>query len=308
MEKALVSLEDTMQLGDVLAKSGYFTDARQAAQAVVKVLAGREIGFGPIASMTGIYIVKGRVSLGASLMAAAVKRHGGYDYRVIKHDESGCEIAFYQGEEELGRSVFTMKDAQQAGLATGPNSHSWRHYPRNMLFARAMSNGVKWFCPDVSYGVPMYTPEELGMAVDGETGEIIEGEAVTVSRPPEPEAPPSQPVPEAESGTEAGPLVEPEATTEAGPQGDFDPDRPGFFTSYAEVYQRAVEFLGYSHVNHAKNALKKVVGGTKDDLTHQVAWQLLKEHQESKAGAGAESEAEADSNPGMDTGDYEIPF
>ncbi|RDT44717.1 hypothetical protein DXF87_27490, partial [Enterobacter roggenkampii] len=34
-------------------------------------------------------------------------------------------------------------------------------FPKNMLFARAMSNGVKWFTPDVFSG-PVYTPEELG--------------------------------------------------------------------------------------------------------------------------------------------------
>ena len=32
-----------------------------------------------------------------------------------------------------------MKDAELAGLA---NRGPWKTYPRNMLFARAMSNGV----------------------------------------------------------------------------------------------------------------------------------------------------------------------
>ncbi|KAF5276407.1 hypothetical protein FQR65_LT16339 [Abscondita terminalis] len=34
-----------------------------------------------------------------------------------------------------------------------------------MLFARAISNGVKWYCPDVFSG-PVYTPEELSMTID----------------------------------------------------------------------------------------------------------------------------------------------
>src|SRR5687767_13340910 len=75
---------DIFRLGDVLAKSGYFQDARDAAQAVVKVLAGRELGIGDIAAMTGIYIVKGRVTLSANLMAALVKRSGRYNYRVVE--------------------------------------------------------------------------------------------------------------------------------------------------------------------------------------------------------------------------------
>jgi hypothetical protein len=42
-----------------------------------------------------------------------------------------------------------------------------------MLFARAMSNGAKWHTPDVFAGNPVYTADELGATVDGETGEVI---------------------------------------------------------------------------------------------------------------------------------------
>jgi hypothetical protein len=46
-------------------------------------------------------------------------------------------------------------------------------FPRNMLFARCISNGVKWFCPDIFLGAPVYTPEELGATVDRD-GTVIE--------------------------------------------------------------------------------------------------------------------------------------
>lgn len=171
---------DVMSLGEVLAQSGYFQDARGAAQAVVKILAGQEIGFGPIAAMTGINIIKGKVAPSANILAAAVKRSEKYDYIVNAHDDEQCVITFWQhsptGEKaEIGISSFTKKDAIQAGLTDG----NWKKYPRNMMFARAMSNGARWFCPDI-LGGPIYTPEELGAIVDGETGEIIEGEATTV--------------------------------------------------------------------------------------------------------------------------------
>ena len=35
-------------------------------------------------------------------------------------------------------------------------------FPRNMKFARAMSNGVGLHCPDLTAGTPVYTPDELG--------------------------------------------------------------------------------------------------------------------------------------------------
>jgi hypothetical protein len=42
-----------------------------------------------------------------------------------------------------------------------------------MLFARAMSNGVKWFTPDI-YESPVYVPEEMESATEETTAEVIE--------------------------------------------------------------------------------------------------------------------------------------
>lgn len=168
-----LAIRDDMTLSDLgglLARSGYFSDTRDAAQAVVKVLAGRELGFGPIASMTGVYIVKGRVSLSANLMASAVRRSGRYTFLVRELTEKNCVIEFFEivagKREAIGTSAFSIGDAQRAG------TQNLDKFPRNMLYARAMSNGVKWFCPDVTGG-PIYTPEELGETVN-EDGEIID--------------------------------------------------------------------------------------------------------------------------------------
>jgi hypothetical protein len=42
-----------------------------------------------------------------------------------------------------------------------PSNHA--RFPRNMKFARAMSNGVGLHCPDLTAGTPVYTPDELGV-------------------------------------------------------------------------------------------------------------------------------------------------
>lgn len=186
-DMVIFNLQDTLQLGEVLAKSGFFTDSREAAQCVTKILAGREMGIGPIAAMTGIYIVKGRVTLSANLMAAQIKRSGRYDYRVTQLDEMGCSITFFDQGERIGISTFTMKEAKAGKLDQDWDKDSkswkpkatWQNFPRNMLFARAISNGAKWFCPDVFSG-PVYTPDELGSVqggssyVDTQTGEIVD--------------------------------------------------------------------------------------------------------------------------------------
>jgi hypothetical protein len=168
------------QLGQAFAASGYFADARDAAQAIVKIAAGRELGFGAFASMTGIIIQKGKLSLGAHLMAAAVRRSERYDYIVVEHTEQKCAIEFTRDGTVVGTSTFTMDDAARAGLLRADSV--WKHYPRNMLYSRAMSNGCKWYCPDVFNG-PVYTPDELGLDVDGETLQVKDGQAVTPDEP-----------------------------------------------------------------------------------------------------------------------------
>jgi len=159
---------DLMTLGDVLSKSGFFADSRQSFQAVVKVLAGQELGFGPVASMTGINIIKGRVTLSANLLAAAIKRSGRYTYRVVELSAQVCTLEFLEEGKLTGKETFTMEDAKRAGL----QGENWTKYPKNMLFARAISNGAKFYCPDI-FGGPVYTPDELGAVIDGETGEMI---------------------------------------------------------------------------------------------------------------------------------------
>lgn len=161
------SMDDAMKAAQAMAASGFFQDARQAAQAVVKILAGQELGVGPFTSMTGVYIIQGRPALSANIMAAAVKRSGRYNFRVAELTDLRCEIIFFESGQECGRSSFTAEEARKAG------TKNMDKYPRNMLYARAISNGVRWFCPDVLGGSPVYTPEELGASVN-EDGQVID--------------------------------------------------------------------------------------------------------------------------------------
>ena len=190
----LRSLDEYLKLGDVLWKSGYFGDVKSAAQAVAKMIAGAEMGFGPMASLSGVYIQGSRPSFMANLIAAAVKKNG-YDYSVDVLTDTECKLTFYgKGGKLLGVSVFTIEDAKQAELTIGRNAHSWKHYPRNMVFSRAMSNGARWYCPDIFGGVTPYTPDELDYVIDGETGEAIDTVvSPNGTQPPQPE--PVKPAP-----------------------------------------------------------------------------------------------------------------
>lgn len=148
-------ISEIMSIGKAFAESGMFADTRSAAQAIVKIQAGQEIGIPPFAAMTGIHIISGKPTIGAGLIASRIKGSGKYDYKVKEQTDKICSIDFYQGKEMIGNSTFTIEDARRA------QTKNLDKFPKNMLFARAISNGVKWFCPDVFSG-PVYTPEEMG--------------------------------------------------------------------------------------------------------------------------------------------------
>lgn len=158
--QAVDILKEPMSLGQVFADSGMFTDVKTQSQAVVKILAGRELGISPLESMNSFFFVNNKIAVPAKIKATLVKRSKVYDYVIEKLDDTECILVFSKTIDgvvkEVGKSSFTFKDAAKAGLV---NKDNWKNYPRNMLFARALSNGVTWFCPEIICGY--YSTEEL---------------------------------------------------------------------------------------------------------------------------------------------------
>ena len=153
-------------ISETFFKSGMFVETKSAAQAMVKILAGQEIGIPPFASMSGIHIIQGKPTIGAGLIASRVKGSGKYDYIVTEMNEKICSIDFIQGGKVIGNSTFTVEDAKKAG------TKNIDKFPKNMLFARCISNGVKWFCPDVFSG-PVYVPEEMTVVTEDITHSVV---------------------------------------------------------------------------------------------------------------------------------------
>lgn len=187
-DSAIQNYNDLENVAKAMVSSGYFTDSTKISQAIVKIMAGREIGVGPFGSMNGIHIIQGKPAFGAGIMASKVKSSGRYNYRVTENTDTGCTIEFMEhfngAWTTIGTSSFSITDAKKAG------TKNLDKFPRNMLFARAMSNGVRWYCPDVMNGSVVYTPEELGADVD-ENGDVIDVEVVDQVRIPEPEPEPT---------------------------------------------------------------------------------------------------------------------
>jgi hypothetical protein len=125
-------------------------------------MAGQELGIGAYTAMNNLHIIEGKVTMSAALVGAMVKKAPQYDYTVLSHDVTECTIGFSQNGKEVGQSQFTMSDAQQANLIK--QGGAWQSYPKAMLLARALTQGARWYCPDVFMGA-IYTPDELGAQV-----------------------------------------------------------------------------------------------------------------------------------------------
>lgn len=149
-----MNINDLARMSDAFMKSGMFPDIKSAAMAMVKIQAGLEVGIKPFAAMTGIHIIQGKPTIGAGIIASRIKASGKYDYKVVEMTDDNCSIDFYEGKDKLGNSSFSIAEAKKAG------TKNLDKFPKNMLFARAISNGVKWYCPDVFDG-PVYVPEEM---------------------------------------------------------------------------------------------------------------------------------------------------
>lgn len=173
-EIQIMPVNEILPMAKLFAESGMFADAKQAAQAFVKIQAGQEIGLAPFASMTGINIILGKPTFGAGIIASCVKGSAKYDFKVKSLTDKECSIDFFEGKELIGNSTFTIEDAKKQ------STKNLDKFPKNMLYARAMSNGQKWFCPDV-FQMSVYVPEEMPEQTQDITHiEVVEAKEVGV--------------------------------------------------------------------------------------------------------------------------------
>ena len=102
IETAIRRDATVMEIASVIAASRDFPDCRTTEKAAVRIMAGKEMNVGPIASVIGIRIQNGRVSMEAMLMAGVIKRSRDYNYSVEEHDTERCRLNFYEGGKLVG--------------------------------------------------------------------------------------------------------------------------------------------------------------------------------------------------------------
>jgi len=150
-----VALGDMQVMANAIVKSGLF-GMKTADQALALMIVATAEGRHPGSVASDYHIIQGRASLKSDSMLARFQQSGG---RVEWHDHTNEKVAATFSHPAGGslRIDWDMPRAKAAGLGGKDN---WRSYPRQMLRARVISEGVRATFPAVLNG--MYTPEEVG--------------------------------------------------------------------------------------------------------------------------------------------------
>jgi hypothetical protein len=163
MSEKMIPYTPSAQLicAENFASSGYFKDARSAAQAFVKIQFGQELGLPAAAAMASIHIIEGKPVLSSAAMASLIKRSGVYKYKILVLDDNICTVQITENGEVLTPdSSFSWAEAKAAGL---DKNMPWQKYRQDMLFSRAIARAFKRHCPDLSGG-SLYVEHEIPTA------------------------------------------------------------------------------------------------------------------------------------------------
>lgn len=229
------------RLARMFVDSGFFESERDKqktpleqaiAQAMVRIELGASMGFTEAESMQGIDIIQGRPAISAQIRAAKMQE-AGFDWDIQWHagKDGGCAgITLWLkklGKDLLDRagqpvSVSYLESDARSMLTTiwadGTKKRvsilekdNWKMSPRNMYFARAITNAQRWYAPGALKGVAILSREEAQ-----DIDQIVEE---TERRPVEPLQPPK---------LKAAAFLPPESSaaatdTEPGNSADLDP-------------------------------------------------------------------------------------
>lgn len=150
----IVPMGEIERMASAIAKSGLF-GIKTVEQAAALMLIAQAEGMHPAIAARDFHVIQGRPALKADAMLARFQAAGG---RVnwTSYTDKCVEAQFSHPQGGSVTIGWTIEQAKQAGL-TGKDV--WRQYPRAMLRARVISEGIRTVYPGVAVGV--YTPEEV---------------------------------------------------------------------------------------------------------------------------------------------------
>ena len=152
---ALVPLSDMQQMAKIGVESNFF-GIKKPTEAMALMLIAQAEGKHPATVFSQYHVIQGRPALKADAMLARFQQAGGAVQWTERSDKA-CAATFSHPQAGKCEIRWTLDDAKRAGLLGGKSN--WNQYPRQMLSARVVSEGVRAVFPGVLGG--FYTPEEV---------------------------------------------------------------------------------------------------------------------------------------------------
>lgn len=176
-------VSDLAQMAETFAKSGLF-GIKTIEQGIALMLIAQAEGLHPAVAARDYDIIQGRPALKARAMLSRFQSSGG-KLEWIERSDTAAEAQFSHPCSPKPISVrWDMERAKLAGLGGKEN---WRKFPRQMLSARVISEGVAACYPMATSG--LYVPEEVE---DFDAG-FQKAKPANTPKPKEPEKKPAAP-------------------------------------------------------------------------------------------------------------------
>ena len=180
-----VPFAEVRDMAQAIANSGLY-GIKRPEQAVALMLVAQAEGRHPAIAARDYHIVDGRPALKADAMLARFQEAGG-NIKWIELSDTCAKAEFSHPKGGALVLDWTIERARQAGLA---GRDTWRKYPRSMLKARLISDGIRAVFPGVICGT--YTPEEEA-DIAADKREARQADAVVVGTSPDAQAGVSEP-------------------------------------------------------------------------------------------------------------------
>lgn len=179
-------LQAIEKLGEMIAFSGLFGCTKKEQGQVLAMQCLTE-GKPPLELQKTYHMIDGKLSMKADAMLAKFQMSGGKAVWKERTNERVTVEFTHRGQTQTINH--TLKEHTESGVAVGVNGKlkdNWRKFPRQMLTARCISEGVRLLAPEIVFGI--YTPEELSDFDGGKAAVDAKPEVVNVTpRVPESE-------------------------------------------------------------------------------------------------------------------------
>lgn len=175
-KNAIVPIADVERMALAIAKSGLF-GVKTPDQALALMLVAQAEGLHPAIAARDYHIIQGRPAKTADAMLRGFLQSGG-TVKWHKSDDTAADATFSHPAGGELRITWSMETAKKAGLA---GKDMWNKYPRQMLRARCISEGVRAVCPMATSG--MYVPEEVEDIVAEQKAKDVTPPKVTMEHP-----------------------------------------------------------------------------------------------------------------------------